>query len=291
MFGFQSYLWVFCWRWLMVRNLLHWSRMMKIRTGEGDYSNCYTSSSNNVEHYLIRQQDVLHLSQEYPHMTLWTWKVPMPKKWSHAKTGIVICPPLPNSRNLAGALTPPLLKYQKPALNISFESDHESTQALLLSMSSADQNFQQPNACGDDNDSKPQEALFEVTMRFIQAIVLMKTPWPLISDEKIWIGGTSWILAIEAQNLQYTFAGTPVGTLSLFQFPGGIFLNIGLETWESVSVEFCGIRLCQTYVIHCTPTFTKLKLRIGIIQGWFGDGACWTGVLGYKFNLLSETEK
>jgi len=85
-----------------------------------------------------------------------------------------------------------------PAVIVSLESNHVSTRAVLLSMSTADQKFLQPDVYGDYNDSKPQDALFEVTEMFTQDIMLMNIPWPLISNNKFWIVDESWILAIEA---------------------------------------------------------------------------------------------
>jgi hypothetical protein len=75
----------------------------------------------------------------------------------------------------------------------------------------------------------------------MEAIVLTKTPWPIISDEKYSMVDDAWKLAIEAQDHQRAIAGAPVGTASVCQLPGGPSLIIDPQTREAVSVysAFC----------------------------------------------------
>jgi len=69
------------------------------------------------------QRDVLLLGQASRDRSLWTTKVPLPKKQSRADT-VIACPLLPNSRNPAWVMAPPLLKHQKTSLlNKLSESD------------------------------------------------------------------------------------------------------------------------------------------------------------------------
>jgi len=61
---------------------------------------------------------------------------------------------------------------------------------------------------------------------FMQAIALMTTRWPILSDDKYLMVEEAWKLAIEAQNCQQALGGTPVGTPSVCQLPGGPSLKI-----------------------------------------------------------------
>jgi len=54
----------------------------------------------------------------------------------------------------------------------------------------------------------------------MEAIVLTKTPWPIISDEKYSMVDEAWKLPIEAQDWQQALAGAPVGAPSVCQLPG-----------------------------------------------------------------------
>jgi len=102
-----------------------------------------------------------------------------------------------------------LLKRQKSAINISRESD--IVQALPFPKASGDQNVPQPKAGGDHNVPQHRKATFAVAKRFMEAIVLTKTPWLIISDEKYSMVDEAWKQAIEAQDRQWALAGTPVG--------------------------------------------------------------------------------
>jgi len=162
-----------------------------------------TLLSDIEEDYLDHQPQVLLLRQARRDKSLRTTRVPLPKKWSHAKT-VIACPPLPNSRNQAGAMAPPLLKRQKSTLlNKLSESDHApSTQALPLSMSSGDLNVPQPKASADQNVPQHRKATFDVVKRFMEASVSTKTHWPIISDDKYSMVEEALKLAIEAQDRQ-----------------------------------------------------------------------------------------
>jgi len=155
-------------------------------------------------------------------------------------------------------MAPPLLKHQKSTiLNKLSESDRApSTQALPLCMSSGDQNVPQPKASADQNVPQHQKATLEVAKKFMRAIVLMKTPWPMISDDKFSMVDEAWKLAIEAQDRQQALAGAPVGTPSVCHLPGGPSLKIDPQTREAVSLGFCLMLLYQISDIHYAPKYT-----------------------------------
>jgi hypothetical protein len=91
----------------------------------------------------------------------------------------------------------------------------------------------------------------------MEALVLTKTPWPIISDEMYSMVDEAWKLAIEGQDRQWALAGAPVGAPSVCQLPGGPFLKIDLQTREAVSVYcvFCSsiglmmIQNLESYVV------------------------------------------
>jgi hypothetical protein len=138
-------------------------------------------------------------------------------------------------------MAPPLLKRQKSTINILLESDIVPTQALPLPNDGGDQNVPQPKADGDYNVPQHQKATFEVAKRFMEAIVLPKTPYQIISDEKNSMVDEAWQLAIEAPERQWALAGAPVGTPSVCQLPSGPSLKIDPPTRKAVSVfsVFC----------------------------------------------------
>jgi len=209
----------------------------------------YLLSSDIEEDDLDHQQKLLDLGQARRDKSLRTTSIPLPKKQSRANT-VIARPPLPNSRNLPAAMAPPLLKREKSSLlNKLSESDHApSARALVLpNKSSGDQNIPQPKASSDQNVPQHQKGTFEVAKRFMEAIVVTKNPWPIISDDKYSMVEETWKLAIEAQDRQWALAGAPVGTPSLCQLPGGPSLKIDPQTQEAVSLEFCLMLLYQTY--------------------------------------------
>jgi len=187
-----------------------------------------TLSSDIEEDDLDNQQEVLHLDQARCDKTMRTTNVPPPKKWSRADTFIARTS-LRNLRHPAGAMVQPLLNRQKSNINISRESD--IVQALPLPKAGGDQNLppQKPGG-GDHNVPQHQKATFEIVKRFMEAIVLTKTPWPISSDEKYSMVDEAWQLAIEAQDRQRALAGAPVGAPSVCQLPGGPSLKIDPQT-------------------------------------------------------------
>ena len=120
-----------------------------------------TLSSDIEEDELDQQQQVLLLGQVRRDKSFRSTRVPLPTKRSYADTGISH-PLLPNSRNPAGAMAPPLLKHQNATLlNKLSEADRApSTQALPLCMSSGDQNVPQPKASANQNVPQHQNATF-----------------------------------------------------------------------------------------------------------------------------------
>jgi len=72
----------------------------------------------------------------------------------------------------------------------------------------------------------------------MEVIVFMRTPWPIISDDKYSMVEEAWKLAIEAQDRQRALAGAPAGTPSVCQLPSGPSLKIDLQTREAVSLGF-----------------------------------------------------
>jgi len=141
-----------------------------------------TLSCNIEEDDLDSQQEVQHLDHARCDETIRTTRVPPPKKRSRADT-VIARTSLPNLRHPARAIAPSLLRRQKSAINISCESD--IVQALPLPKAGGDQNVpQQKPGGGDHNIPQHQKVTFEVVKRFMEAIVFMMTPWPIVSDEK-----------------------------------------------------------------------------------------------------------
>ena len=106
-------------------------------------------------------------------------------------------------------------------------------------MSIADQNILQPKASSEQSVHQHQKATLQVAPRFIEAIVLTKTPWPLLFDVKYSIVEEAGKLEIEAEDSQRSLAGAPVGTPFGCQLPGVPSVKIDLHTRETVSLEFC----------------------------------------------------
>jgi len=71
----------------------------------------FTSSSDTEADNVNHKQQVLVLGQVHLDEALQNTMRPLRKKWSHADSAIVR-PPLPNLHNPAGAIPPPLLKWQ-----------------------------------------------------------------------------------------------------------------------------------------------------------------------------------
>ena len=196
-----------------------------------------TISSDIEEDNLDHPQKFLHLCQARWDKSLRTIRVPLPKKWISADT-VIAGPLLQNSRNLPAAMAPPLRKHQKSSLlnKISESDSAPAARALVPSnKSSGGQNCPQPKASIDHNVRQHQKATFEVAKKFIQAIVLMNTPGPILSDVKYSMVEEAWKLAIEAQDHQQALGGAPVGTQSLSQLPGSPSLIIDPQTRQAVN--------------------------------------------------------
>jgi len=216
----------------------------------------------------------------------------LPKKWSCADT-VIAHPLLPNFRKpLWSMAPPPLVKHQKSALiNQSSESDCvPSAQALLQPKSSREKNAPQAKVCTDRNSPQYQKATFEVAKRFMEALVFMKTPWPILSDEKYSMVEQALKLAIEPQDHQWALAGSPAGTPLVCQLPCSPSLKIDPPLQEVVSFGFCLMLFYLTYDIDFTSNYTYWKQKISTIQGKLGDGAHRTVLRSYQLHLRSYNE-
>jgi len=182
-------------------------------------------SSDIREDNLDNQQWVLHLDQAGCAKALQTTRVPLPEIRNCADT-VIARTFLPNLQHPARAIAPPLLKRQKLNINVFCESDIAPSQALPPRRAGGDQSVPQPKASGDHNIPQHQKATFEVAKQFREAIIFTMTPWPIISDEKYSMVDEDSQLAIEAQDRQPALAGTPEGTPTVDQLPGGPSLEI-----------------------------------------------------------------
>jgi len=83
-------------------------------------------------------------------------------------------------------MAPPLLKRRKSPLlyTISKSDGSPSAQALLLPMTSVDQNVLQPQASGDQNVRHHQNAACVVVKGFPEAMVFTKTSFQLVFDNQ-----------------------------------------------------------------------------------------------------------
>jgi len=153
----------------------------EISCGESEDAREATYPSKIEEDDLDIQQEVLHVDQARRDKTIWTTRVPLPKNRSRADT-VIARTPLPTLQHPVVAIAPPLLKYQKSAINRSRLSD--VLLALPLPKAGGDHNVPQPKAGGDHNVPQNQQATFEVVKRFMEAIVFTTTPWSMISDEE-----------------------------------------------------------------------------------------------------------
>jgi hypothetical protein len=192
-------------------------------------------SSDIEEDDLDTKQEVLHLDQARYDETIRTTRVPPPKKRGRADT--VIAPTsLANLQHLAGAIALPLLKRQKSTVKILHESDVVPAPAHPLPKAGGHQYVPQPKAGGNHNIPQYQQATFQVAKRFMEAIIVTKTPWRIISNEKNLIVDEARKLAIEAHHHQRVLAGDPVGSSSGCQLLGGASLKIDLHNPEAVGI-------------------------------------------------------
>jgi len=172
------------------------------------------------------------------------------------------------------------------------ESDRTPcTQALALCKSSGDQNIPQPKPSANQNIPQHQEATFEVDKSFMEAIVFMKTMWPIVSHDKYLMVDEPSNRAIEAQNCWRVFAGAPVVGPSVCQLLGSWSFKIDPQTREAVSFGFCLMLLYHIWNIDYASKYTLSKLNISTIPERLPDGAHWTNVRTFTFGLYSETER
>ena len=78
---------------------------------------------------------------------------------------------------------------------------------------------------------------------FMQAIICMKTPWPILSVDQYWMIEKAWKLPIEAQDRQRALAGAPLSRGSVCLLPGGRSLKIDSQSSNAVSLEI-------SFVLH-----------------------------------------
>lgn len=90
----------------------------------------------------------------------------------------------------------------------------------------------------------------------MEASVLMKTPWPIVSDDKEQMVAEAWELGIDAQNHQQALVCAAACTPLVGRLPGSPSLKIDPHTSEVVSFEFNLILLYLIYNIHYTPECT-----------------------------------
>jgi hypothetical protein len=90
----------------------------------------------------------------------------------------------------------------------------------------------------------------------MEAIVLTKTPWPILSDDKYSMVEQAWKLAIQAQDCQQASTGAPVGSPSVCQLPGRPSLNLDPQTQQAGSLKFCLMPLYQISDIDYAPKYT-----------------------------------
>jgi len=140
---------------------------------------------------------------------VWTTRVPLRKKHSLADT-LLVHIPLPNLRNPAGTMAPPLLKRQKSIISWLHQSYLVPAQAPPLPIAGEHHNVPQQKASRNQHVPDHQKATLDVLKRFMEAIVFTKTPGPVGSNERYSIVDKAWELAIEAQDRQHTLAGASV---------------------------------------------------------------------------------
>jgi hypothetical protein len=73
----------------------------------------------------------------------------------------------------------------------------------------------------DQNVPQHQKATGEVVKMFIEPIVLIQNPRPILFDDKYAMVEECLNLVIDAQDRQRALGGAPVGTPSVCQLPSG----------------------------------------------------------------------
>jgi hypothetical protein len=101
----------------------------------------------------------------------------------------------------------------------------------------------------------------------------MKTPWPILSDDKYFMVEEASKLSIEAQDHQRALVDAPAGTPLVCELPSGPSLKIDPQTCKAVSFGLCFMLFYHIYDIDYVRNFTLLKLKISSIRGRLADGA------------------
>jgi hypothetical protein len=129
-------------------------------------------------------------------------------------------------------MAPPVLKRQMSALHDkSSQSDFATPdQMLLQTKSSGEQNTPQPKNSADQNIPQHPKVPFDAAKRFMEAIVFIKTPWSIFSDDMYTMVEEARTVAIAAEDLQQALAGALSGTPYVCQFPSGSTLKIDPQT-------------------------------------------------------------
>jgi len=160
------------------------------------------------EEDLHNQQEVSLRSLVHWDKSFWTIGVPPPRNWNSTDT-TTGRPVFKYWQYPAAEMELPLPKCQKSTLlNKLFQSDcAPSSHALPLYMSSGDLNVQLLKASREQNIPQCQITTGEVANWLMEAIIFMRTPSPILSDEKYWMANVAWKLTIEAQDCRQAFAG------------------------------------------------------------------------------------
>jgi len=185
-----------------------------------------------------------------------------------------------------------LLKCQKSTfLNKSSESDRApSAQLLPQPKTTGHKNDQQPKASVEEIVPRQRKATFDVAKRFMEAIVFMKTPWPILPDDKYSMVEAALNFVIDVLDRQQSLAGAPAGTTSLCQLPSSPSHKIDPQTWDAVSLGLCLMLFSWIYDIDSAPNRTYLKPMISTIREWLANGAGETVVCSGLLALCCETE-
>ena len=120
-------------------------------------------------------------------------------------------------------------------------------------MSIGDENVPQPITSCNQNAVQPIRASFEALERVIQEYGFTWNLWPLLSDSLYSMVDKALLLAIEAQDHQWSVAAASVGTPSLCQLHSSLSLYIDLLIPVAVSFEFWYLLFYQTCNIDYAP--------------------------------------
>jgi hypothetical protein len=156
--------------------------------------------------------------------------------------------------------------------------------ALPLPKASGDQNLPQLKASGDHNVAQYNKATFEISKQFMEAAVIAKTPWPIISNVKYSMVDEAWKLAIEAKDGQRELAGAPVGAPSMCKRPGGPSLQIDPQTRDAVRVYCvfcCSIGLMMILFLETSIVKTKDLFNSRALGRWSSSSYCLQIPVGF----------